>query len=86
MVGIEKGHTQGRNWSVEHAQMKTMKVELCDGKIPSQRLHDNVCFFAESRSGRNMFAVKEQELASPCTFWLHESKYPTTPREVTSSI
>ena len=41
MVGIEKGHTQGRNWSVEHAQMKTMKVELCDVKIPSQRLHDS---------------------------------------------
>ena len=33
-----------------------------------------VCFFAESRSGRNVFAVKEQELTSSCTFWLHESK------------
>ena len=27
------GHTQGINWSVEHAQTITMKVELCDGRI-----------------------------------------------------
>ena len=41
MVGNEKGHTQGINWSVKHAQTKTMKVELCDGRISSQRLHDS---------------------------------------------
>ena len=41
MMGNEKGHTQGINWSVEHAQTKTMKVELCDGRISSQRLHDS---------------------------------------------
>ena len=28
MMGSEKGHTQGMNWSVEHAQTKAMKVEL----------------------------------------------------------
>ena len=28
MMGNEKGPTQGINWSVEHAQTKTMKVEL----------------------------------------------------------
>ena len=33
MMGNEKGHTEGINWSVEHAQTKTMKVELCDGRI-----------------------------------------------------
>ena len=38
IMGNEKGHTQGMNWSVEHAQTKTMKVELCDGRINSQRL------------------------------------------------
>ena len=31
MMGSDKGHTQGMNWSVVHAQKKTMKVELCDG-------------------------------------------------------
>ena len=41
MMGNEKGHTQGMDWSVEHAQMKTMKVELCDGRISSQRLRDS---------------------------------------------
>ena len=43
MMGNEKGHTQGINWSVEHAQTKTtcMKVKLCDGRISSQRLHDS---------------------------------------------
>ena len=41
MMGNEKGHTQGINWSVEPAQTKTMKVELCDGRISSQRLHDS---------------------------------------------
>ena len=41
MMGNEKGHTQGINWSVEHAQTKTMKVELCDGRISGQRLHDS---------------------------------------------
>ena len=41
MTGNEKGHTQGMNWSVEHAQTKTMKVELCDGRISSQRLGDS---------------------------------------------
>ena len=41
MMGNEKGHTQGINWSAEHAQTKTMKVELCDGRISSQRLHDS---------------------------------------------
>ena len=41
MMGNEKGHTQGMNWSVEHAQTKTMKVELCDGRISSQRLRDS---------------------------------------------
>ena len=41
MVGNEKGHTQGMNWSVEHAQTKIMKVELCDGRISSQRLRDS---------------------------------------------
>ena len=41
MMGNEKGHTQGINWSVEHAQTKTMKVELCDERISSQRLHDS---------------------------------------------
>ena len=39
--GNEKGHTQGMNWSVEHAQTKTMKVELCDGRISSRRLRDS---------------------------------------------
>ena len=28
MMGSDKGHTQGMNWSVEHAQTKTTKVEL----------------------------------------------------------
>jgi len=41
MMGNEKGHTQGMNWSVEHAQTKTMKVELCDGRISSRRLRDS---------------------------------------------
>ena len=36
----EKGHTQGMKWSVEHAQTKT-RVELCDGRIRSQRLRDS---------------------------------------------
>ena len=36
MMGNEKGYTQGINWSVEHAQTKTMKAELCDGRISSQ--------------------------------------------------
>ena len=31
MMGNEKGHTQGMSWSVEQAQTKTMKVELCNG-------------------------------------------------------
>ena len=29
MMGNEKGHTQGMNWSVEHAQTKIMKVAFC---------------------------------------------------------
>ena len=33
MMGSDKGHTQGMNWSVEHAQTQTVKVELCDGRI-----------------------------------------------------
>ena len=41
MTGSDKGHTQGMNWSVEHAQTKTMKVELCDGRISRQRLGDS---------------------------------------------
>ena len=41
MMGNEKGHTQGMNWSVEHAQTKIMKVELCDRRISSQRLGDS---------------------------------------------
>ena len=41
MMGNEKGHIQGINWSVEHAQTKTMKAELCDGRISSQALHDS---------------------------------------------
>ena len=41
MMGSDKGHTQGMNWSVEHAQTKTVKVELCDGRISSQRLGDS---------------------------------------------
>ena len=41
VMGNENGHTQGMNWSVEHAQTKTMKVELCDGRIRSQRLRDS---------------------------------------------
>ena len=41
MMEKAKGHTQGMNWSVEHAQTKTMKVELCDGRISSQRLRDS---------------------------------------------
>ena len=41
MMGSDKGHTQGKNWSVEHAQTKTVKVELCDGRISSQRLGDS---------------------------------------------
>ena len=41
MIGNENGHTQGINWSLEHAQTKTMKVELCDGRISSQRLRDS---------------------------------------------
>ena len=41
MMGSDKGHTQGMNWSVEHAQTKAMKVELCDGRISSQKLHDS---------------------------------------------
>ena len=41
MMGNEKGHTQGMNWSVEHAQTKMIKVELCDGRISSQRLGDS---------------------------------------------
>ena len=38
MMGNEKRHTQGINWSVEHAQTKTMKVELCDGRAVSSAL------------------------------------------------
>ena len=41
MMGSDKGHTQVMNWSEEHAQTKTMKVELCDGRISSQRLGDS---------------------------------------------
>ena len=41
MIGSVKGHTQGMTWSVEHAQTKTLKVELCDGRIGSQRLGDS---------------------------------------------
>ena len=41
MMGNEKGHTQGMNWSVEHAQTKIMKVELSEGRISSQRLRDS---------------------------------------------
>ena len=41
MMGNEKGHTKSINWSVEHAQTNTMKVELCDGRISSQTLHDS---------------------------------------------
>ena len=41
MMGNEKGHTQGINWSVENAQTKNMKVELYDGRISSQTLHDS---------------------------------------------
>ena len=41
MMEKAKGHTQGMNWSVEHAQTKTVKVELCDGRISSQRLGDS---------------------------------------------
>ena len=41
MMGSDKGHTHGMNWSVEHAQTKTVKVELCDGRISSQRLGDS---------------------------------------------
>ena len=37
MMGNENGHTQGMKWSVERAQTKTMKVELCDGRISSQK-------------------------------------------------
>ena len=37
MTGNENGHTQGIKWSVERAQTKTMKVELCDGRISSQK-------------------------------------------------
>ena len=29
MMGNEKGHTQGMDWSVEHAQTKTMKKLSC---------------------------------------------------------
>ena len=41
MMGNENGHTQGMKWSVERAQTKTMKVELCDGRISSQSLRDS---------------------------------------------
>ena len=41
MMGNEKGHTKSINWSVEHAQTNTMKVEFCDGRISSQTLHDS---------------------------------------------
>ena len=41
MMGSDKGHAQGMNWIVEHAQTKTVKVELCDGRISSQRLGDS---------------------------------------------
>ena len=30
MMGNEKGHSKSINWSVEHAQTNTMKVEFCD--------------------------------------------------------
>ena len=40
MMGNENGYIQGMKWSVERAQTKTMKVELCDGRI-SQRLRDS---------------------------------------------
>ena len=41
MMGSDKGHTQGMNWSVEHVQTKTVKVELCDGRMSSHRLGDS---------------------------------------------
>ena len=41
--------TQGMNWSVEHAQTKTVTVQLCDGRISSQRLGDS-----SSRSSRGV--------------------------------
>ena len=41
MMGNEKVHTQGMNWSVEHAETKIMKVESCDGRISSRRLGDS---------------------------------------------
>ena len=41
MMGNDNGHTQGMKWSVERAQTKTIKVELCDGRISSQRLRDS---------------------------------------------
>ena len=66
-----------------------MEIALLTGRMHTTQM-SFVCFFAESRSGRNAFAVKGQELTSPCTFRLHESKYQTTtlrlevtsPREV----
>ena len=63
-----------------------MEMALLTGRMHTTQM-SFVCFFAESRSGRNVFAMKGQELASPCTFRLLESNYQTTTlrREVTSS-
>ena len=58
MMGNEKGHTQGIIWSVEHAQTKNMKVELCDGIISSQRLHDSSS--SSSRGASEQYRYKKQ--------------------------
>ena len=50
MMGNEKGHTKSINWSVEHAQTNTMKVEFCDGRISSETLHDSSSSRASERA------------------------------------
>ena len=58
-----------------------IEMALLTGKIHTTQM-SFVYFIADSRTERNVFPVKGQGLASPCTFWLHEPKYQTSPREV----
>ena len=76
----KEGAIKKRDTSDRRIRLRSKNVlvhTLLTGRMHTTQM-SFVCFFAESRSRRNVFAVKGQELTSRCTFWLlHESKYQT---------
>ena len=80
MNGTNTGHhTSGKTFNVRRLAAETRRQIVLVRTLVTGRMRTMqksfVCFFAESRSGRNVSAMKGQELVSPSTFWFHGSKY-----------